>query len=75
MFLLEVVEMIKTEIIVAEIPQLLTVEDVAKILQVKDWTVYRLVKDKELKSIKVRGSIRFRPDDVKEYLEKGSVVK
>ena len=35
------------------------------------WTVYRLVRDGELRAVKVGERLRFRVEDVDTYLERG----
>jgi len=53
---------------------LMTVEDVAKLLKVEKQLVYKLKCDKKIPFIKIGGVIRFRPSDIEEWLEK-SVVR
>lgn len=50
--------------------QLLTLDDVAKILQVSVVTVRRLINDGDLKAIKVRGQLRVRREDLEDYLRR-----
>jgi len=50
--------------------QLLTVEDVAKILKVNARTVMRYANSGELVSIEVGSLVRFRPSDLDDYLKK-----
>jgi len=49
--------------------ELLTVEEVAKILRVSKDTVWRLLRNKELAGYRVSGSWRIHPDDLKKYLD------
>ena len=48
----------------------LTVRDVAKLLQVDEKTIYRLVKKKELPGFKVAGTWRFKQEDIDEWIER-----
>jgi len=48
--------------------QLLTVADVATMFQVSKPTVYRLVRDKGLPTIRPSGDLRFRPEDIEQWL-------
>ena len=47
-----------------------TVRDVAKLLQVDEKTIYRLVKRKELPGFKVAGTWRFKQEDIDDWIEK-----
>lgn len=47
-----------------------TVRDVAKLLQVDEKTIYRLVKRKDLPGFKVAGTWRFKQEDIDEWIEK-----
>lgn len=49
-----------------------TVNEVATALRVSKMTVYRLVKSKELESIKVGRSFRVREQDLLDYIKKVS---
>jgi len=49
---------------------LLTLDDVAHILQVSVVTVRRLIKDGELRAIKVRGQVRVKQADLDDYLRR-----
>jgi excisionase family DNA binding protein len=49
--------------------KLLTVKEVADQLQVCDETVYRMIRQKELKAVKVRGRIRVTSAAVEEYIK------
>lgn len=48
---------------------LLTVSEVSKALKVNRNFVYKLIKDGELKAVKI-GSIKVRKEDLKEYVER-----
>jgi excisionase family DNA binding protein len=52
--------------------QLLTVNEVAKILRVSNMTVYRLVKSRQLPAIRVGKNYRIKENDVDRYLNRGS---
>lgn len=57
------------------LPYVLTVEDVAKILQVSTKTVYKLLHDGDLSYIMVRGSYRVTSTMLEEYLKGGAVCE
>jgi excisionase family DNA binding protein len=48
---------------------LLTINDVAEFLRVSVPTVRRLVAQRQISFLKVRGSVRFTRDDIESYLE------
>jgi excisionase family DNA binding protein len=50
--------------------KLLTVNEVADLLRVSRMTVYRLIKEGQMKALRVGRSYRLREDDVDEYLSK-----
>jgi excisionase family DNA binding protein len=50
--------------------RLLTVNEVADLLRVSRMTVYRLIKEGQMKALRVGRSYRLREDDVDEYLSK-----
>lgn len=52
------------------IPALLTVAGLAQVLGVSHDTVYRLVANRALPVLRVRGSLRFTQRDVERYLER-----
>ena len=52
---------------------LLKYQDVARILNVSQRTVFTLAEEGQLKRRKVRGQIRFRPADVQAYIEQIAV--
>ena len=47
---------------------LLTVDEAADLLRVSRWTVYKLIKERELVSVKVRSGRRIVPDSVQAYI-------
>ena len=47
----------------------LTVAEVASIMRLSKMTVYRMVADSELSSVRIRRSIRIRKDSFEQYLE------
>jgi excisionase family DNA binding protein len=49
---------------------LMTVNQLARLLGVSRWTIYRLVRDGEVRAVKVGERNRFRPEDVNAYLER-----
>ena len=55
--------------------QLLTLEQVAKYLNVDKFTVYRLLNDKELPAFKVGNQWRFKRKMLENWLMKNSNVK
>lgn len=52
---------------------LMTPDEVAACLRVHRGTVYRLVKSGGLRAYKVSGRIRFKTEDVEDYLERSLV--
>jgi excisionase family DNA binding protein len=44
------------------------VEEAAELLKVSRWTVYRLIKERELVSVKVRNGRRVPVESVREYV-------
>ena len=48
--------------------RLLTVQDVANYLQLKNTTIYHWIKDGKIPAIKIGGVWRFRPDDIEEWI-------
>ena len=59
---MEPAKMIETEFRIYSVPE------VAKLLGSKERTVFRLIKEGELKSIKVRSLVRVLHDDLVDYL-------
>jgi excisionase family DNA binding protein len=52
---------------------LYNVEDLAVFLKVSRATVYRLIDQKKIRFIRAGKGIRFRSEDVQDYLDKNSV--
>lgn len=50
--------------------KLLTIKDVADILNVTKRTIYNYIQDNKLKPIKVGGKLLFKENDIKELIEK-----
>ncbi len=50
-------------------PEILTVKEACQILKVSKTTLYRIVREKELKAIKVRKSIRIKKEDLISYID------
>jgi excisionase family DNA binding protein len=50
-------------------PALLTVSEVAQLMRVSKMTVYRLIDEHRLETIKIAGSFRVRRDDVLKFLK------
>lgn len=50
-------------------PMLYTTKEAMEILKVSRTTLYRIVKNGDLKSIKVGGGIRFTEDEINRYLD------
>lgn len=69
-----VLPLVREEIRAAARPiprRLLRVIDVADILGVSTWSVYRLVDEHKLEAVKIHNSLRFDPEDVRRYVERG----
>ena len=56
----------------APLEPLLTVDETAEFLRVDRSTVYRLENEGELRSVRVGTRRRFRPEDLRAYLERDS---
>ncbi len=54
--------------------RLLTVKDIADLLQLSQVKVYRMISDHGLPSIKIGGSRRFRPSEVYAWIEQHGKV-
>jgi excisionase family DNA binding protein len=52
--------------------RLLTIDQAATVLNLSKPTVYRLIRDGELKPYRVRGRLRFTPEQLREYVLGGS---
>jgi excisionase family DNA binding protein len=48
--------------------RLLKVEEAAEVLNVSRWTVYRLIKEKDLTSVKVRNGRRVPVESIRAYV-------
>jgi excisionase family DNA binding protein len=51
-------------------PNLLTVNEVSRLLNVSRWTTYRLVREGQLRTVRVGSRLRFRLVDIDRYLER-----
>jgi excisionase family DNA binding protein len=49
--------------------EILTLEEVSKLLKVAEKTVYTMAQNKELPAFKVRGQWRFRREDINSWIE------
>lgn len=52
---------------------LLTINEVAKLLNISKFTVYRMLKDGEIQATKIRGSIRIFGDSLEGYIA-GNII-
>jgi excisionase family DNA binding protein len=52
------------------IEPLLTINDVCRLLSISKQTLYRLLGDGQLPATRVRGHLRFSPDDLREFLDR-----
>jgi excisionase family DNA binding protein len=52
--------------------ELLTIEEVARILKVSVQTVRRMIDESELKAIKIRGQWRIKREDLQDYIDRRS---
>ncbi len=52
--------------------ELLTIEEVARILKVSVQTVRRMIDESELKAIKIRGQWRIKREDLQDYIDRKS---
>jgi excisionase family DNA binding protein len=50
------------------VSDLLTIREAARSLGVSTRTIHRLVRDAELAPVRIRGSVRFRPQDIEAYI-------
>jgi excisionase family DNA binding protein len=48
--------------------KVLTVREIAERLKVCDETVYRMIREKELKAVKIRGNIRVKEEELEALL-------
>lgn len=58
-----------------QIPDILTISDLQKILQVGRSTAYRLIKSHEIQSIRIGRSIRIPKKYVKEFIDSQNIPK
>lgn len=59
---------ITNDSVIKEMPSVLTIEDLARILAVSKSTVYRLVTSRQIRTIKVGRTMRITKDSVIRYL-------
>jgi excisionase family DNA binding protein len=57
---------------VAATPALLTVNEAAAYLAVSRWTIYKLVRDGDVRALRVGERMRFRVADLDEYAARGA---
>jgi excisionase family DNA binding protein len=57
---------------VAARPALLTVNEAAAYLAVSRWTIYKLVRDGDVRALRVGERLRFRVSDLDEYASRGA---
>jgi excisionase family DNA binding protein len=58
---------------VLTLPRLLTIKEVAHVLNVSVRTVYKIIKAKQLTYFRVRGQLRFDPIHLDQYLQKRTI--
>ena len=59
-----------------ELPQLLTINDVAEILKISQRSIWRLVASGKLVApLRVGGSIRWKREDIREWIDSGCEPK
>ena len=51
--------------------RLLIVSEVAEMLSIKPWTLYKWAREGHIPSVKIRGFLRFREEDIEEIVEAG----
>lgn len=59
---------ISNDSVIKEMPSVLTIEDLARILSISKSTVYRLVTSRQIRTIKVGRTMRITKDSVIRYL-------
>lgn len=59
---------ITNDSVIKEMPSVLTIEDLARILSISKSTVYRLVTSRQIRTIKVGRTMRITKDSVIRYL-------
>ncbi len=55
--------------IFSKTPEIMTLEQVAEYLQVSYQTVYKMVRNKEIRAVKIGRSYRVRKEDIDAYFE------
>ena len=53
---------------------LLTVREASQILRINRYLIYRLARDRDLPAIRVGRMVRFRPEDLREWIEKHRTI-
>lgn len=53
---------------------LLTVREASQILRINRYLIYRLARDGDLPAIRVGRMVRFRPEDLREWIEKHRTI-
>ncbi len=53
--------------------KMMTVQEVADLLQVNKSSIYKLVKEEGLQAVKVTNKLRFRKEDVEEWVKQKEV--
>jgi excisionase family DNA binding protein len=53
--------------------KMLTVQEVADLLQVNKSSIYKLVKEDGLKAVQVTNKLRFRKEDVEEWVKRKEI--
>jgi len=53
---------------VREVDPLLTVEEAMAVLRVSEWTIYQLIKSRQLRSLKIGTRRLIRPGAIEDYL-------
>jgi len=54
------------------VEELLTIDEVARILKVSIQTIRRMIDEGELKAIKIRGQWRIKREDLQDYIDRKS---
>ena len=61
-----------TNTAITDLPDVLTTEDIMRILRISKNSAYRLLKERVIKSVKVLDSYRVRKEDLLNYLKSNS---
>ena len=56
------------------IESLLTAREASQVLHINRYLIYRLVRDGDLPAIRVGRMVRFRPEDLREWIEKHRMI-